>query len=333
MSKNTTEGDQLLKFAEDLREIYNSEKRKKAELESVQDQLEKYAKALNETIRDLKEANKKLKAQVELEEKEKLLQKKLIHANKMTSLGTLASGITHEINNPVNYIQGNSQMLSDIWIEAEKVVSGFAGKAGNQTFGGLSIEEIIDVVPKMLKGNFEGCLRISNIINGLKNYSKSGESDDFKEFDVNEVIEFSSSILSSQIKKFTNNFNLDLGEDLPAVRGNPRQIEQVMINLIQNALFSLPERSAGIFVSSLFEKKSNDLKVVIRDEGTGIDKKILNKITEPFFTTRRAEGGTGLGLYISYSIIKQHDGRIDIDSVREKGTTITISIPVKGEKQ
>jgi len=333
MSKNTTEGDQLLKFAKDLREIYNSEKKKRAELESAHDQLEKYAKALKETIRDLRMANEKLEAQVVLEEREKLLQKKLIHANKMTSLGTLASGITHEINNPVNYIQGNSQMLIDIWSEAEKVVSGFTGKADNLTFGGLSVEEISDVVPKMLKGNFEGCLRISNIIKGLKNYSRSEEIEDFKEFDVNKAIEFSYSILNNQIKKYTDNFNLTLAQSLPSAWGNPGQIEQVMINIIQNALLALPEPSSGIFVSSLYEKKSNELKIIIRDEGTGIDEKILNKITDPFFTTRRDEGGTGLGLYISYSIINQHHGKIDINSVKDIGTTITISIPVRGEKQ
>lgn len=335
MIKNTTEGDQLLKFAEDLRKIYNSEKKTRTELESAHDQLEKYAKALNKTIRDLKEANKKLKAQVEMEEREKLLQKKLIHANKMTSLGTLASGITHEINNPVNYIQGNSQMLIDIWSDVEKAISKLSGVAESLTFGGLSLSEITDMIPKMLKGNFEGCLRISNIISGLKDYTRSGDSDNFEEFDINKRIEFSTAILGSEIKKYTNNFNLDLGKDLPAVRGNRGKIEQVMINIIQNALFSLNRRSDGIFISSGFEKNSNELKIVIRDEGSGIDKKILNRITEPFFTTRKDEGGTGLGLYISYSIIKNHQGNLNINSEPGKGTEITITLPVyvKGVKK
>ena len=108
-----------------------------------------------------------------------------------------------------------------------------------------------------------------------------------------------------------------------------------MINIIQNALFSLVDQAAAIFISSRFEKNSNEIKIMIKDEGTGIEDKILSRITEPFFTTRKDAGGTGLGLYISYSIINDHQGNLTIKSEPGKGTEITITLPVskKGGKK
>jgi signal transduction histidine kinase len=108
-------------------------------------------------------------------------------------------------------------------------------------------------------------------------------------------------------------------------------MEQVFINLIQNALHSLPDKTCAIHVASSFDKKNNCITVTVADQGVGIRQKLLERITEPFFTTKKDRGGTGLGLYISYYITKQHNGSLVFHSKPGKGTTVTVKIPVEGK--
>lgn len=326
--KDTVKDGQLIKFAKDLQKIYKSEKEKRIELENANKQLKKYAEALNKTILELREANVQLRKQVKIEEREKLIQQKLIQANKMTSLGTFTSGIAHEINNPINFILANSQMILEIWNDAEKVFQDYFERHRDFFISGLSFTNIKEMVPRMLNGNIEGSIRISNIISSLKDYGRDKKTQANVEIDINKVINFSISILNKQIKKFTDSFIIKLGENLPVAKGDPQQIEQVIINIIQNSLYALPDKSSGVYVSSIFDNKSDTLKVIIMDEGIGIKKEILNRIIDPFFTTRVNSGGTGLGLYISHSIIKKHRGSLDIKSESGKGTEVCISLPV-----
>jgi len=326
--KDTVKDGQLIKFAKDLQKIYKSEKEKRIELENANKQLKKYAEALNKTILELREANVQLRKQVKIEEREKLIQQKLIQANKMTSLGTFTSGIAHEINNPINFILANSQMILEIWNDAEKVFQDHFERHRDFFISGLSFTNIKEMVPRMLNGNIEGSIRISNIISSLKDYGRDKKTQANVEIDINKVINFSISILNKQIKKFTDSFIIKLGENLPVAKGDPQQVEQVIINIIQNSLYALPDKSSGVYVSSIFDNKSDTLKVIIMDEGIGIKKEILNRIIDPFFTTRVNSGGTGLGLYISHSIIKKHRGSLDIKSESGKGTEVCISLPV-----
>lgn len=326
--------NQLMKFAEDLQKIYKSEKEKKMELDAAYEQLKKYAEALNKTILELKEANKKLKKQVEIEEREKLIQRKLIQENKMTSLGTLASGIAHEINNPINFLLANSQTLLEIWKDAEKIFQKYYESQGNFFLGGISFSEIKETVSQILMGNIEGALRVGNLISGLRDYSRQTDSQLTGKISINTVINFAITILNKQINKYTDSFSLELGKNIPEALGNAQQIEQVIINVVQNALQALPDRKSVIYLSSFFDKKSRLVKIKVKDEGVGIPKDILGNIMEPFFTTKKDEEGTGLGLYISYSIIKKHHGALDITSEPGKGTEVIISLPaaVKGYK-
>ena len=331
MTNKNSDSSQLKRYAEDLQKIYRSEKKKRAELEEAHRQLKKYAEDLKKTIGHLEVSNKKLIKQVELEEKEKLIERKLIQVNKMTSLGTLASGIAHEINNPISFLLGNSQILMDIWKNGESILLDFKKKGNDIVLGGLSLDDILEHVPKMLKGNFEGTNRINKIISGLKDYSAIPSETELEIIDINKAIRFSITLLERKIKESSSELVTELEENLPGPQGIPQQIEQVIINLLQNSIIAMGTRRGKITISSHYNKKSDCIKIIVKDEGIGIEKKNLSRVTEPFFTTSRAHGGTGLGLYISYSIIKQHEGKIDIDSVRGKGTTITVSIPVRRE--
>lgn len=262
-----------------------------------------------------------------LENETKLLQAKLIQMNKMTSLGTLVSGMAHEINNPNHIIMVNAQIVSDAWKDAANVLSDHYREQGDFPLGGVPFSEMRYIMPQLITAMSEGADRINNIVDNLKDFSKQGRAAFDKAVDVNEVITASSALLNSQIRKFTDCFQLRKGVDLPSARGNKQQLEQVVINLIMNALQSLRDRSARIIVSSCLEKETNNILIQVTDEGIGMPQEVLNHITEPFYTTRSDEGGTGLGLSISFSIIKDHQGSLTFLSAPGNGTTATISLP------
>ena len=318
--------DQLVRFAEDLRKIYESEKEKRRELEKAYEQLDKYAKALNRTVANLKESNKNLKNQLELEEREKSLQKKLIHANKMTSLGTMASGIAHEINNPVNYILSNTQLLVEIWNDITSYLKESERYPSDISIAGFPLSEIFEIVEKILSGNIEGLRKIVKIVKSLSNFGQRKEICKSGDMDIKKAVEFSISVLKRKIETHTDNFTILIPENLPVLKGDQSAIEQVLINIIQNALQVLPDKSSPISIKVL---NNAGLRRKIKDHGVGMDKETLQRMTEPFFTTRTDKGGTGLGMYISYSIVKELGGDINIVSEKGSGTEVEINFPLR----
>jgi signal transduction histidine kinase len=145
--------------------------------------------------------------------------------------------------------------------------------------------------------------------------------------DLNKAIEAALVILANKIKKHTDHFFCNLAPDLPPVKGHFQKIEQVIINLVINALQALPEKRLGIYLSTTWEAASRKVLLKIRDQGEGMPEDIRNRILEPFFTTRQKTGGTGLGLSICYAIVSEHQGILDFDSQPGRGTTVTLSLP------
>lgn len=263
-----------------------------------------------------------------MEEKNRIMQAKLIHANKMTSIGTLASGVAHEINNPNNFILFNSTLLSDAWKDASRILGDYYMANGDFSLGGLPYSEMCEVIPELLSGITDGSRRIKGIVDNLKDFSRTGRAAADGELDANRAVLAAVSILNTQINKHTDRFDVSCGEGIPCVRGSEQKIEQVVINLILNALHALPERSRGVFVSTHHDKEGRSVVITVADEGEGMTKEVLERITEPFFTTRSDSGGTGLGLSISYSIVKEHKGALEFDSAPGKGTRVTVRLPV-----
>jgi PAS domain S-box-containing protein len=268
-----------------------------------------------------------------IEEETKILQSKLIQANKMTSLGTLASGLAHEINNPNNFIMSNTQIIQRVWPDAEDILQEYYGQKGDFSLGGLSFSEAKEVVPKLLSDTIEGSRRIKYITENLKEYSRPKNEETFTPVFINKILEFSISILCNQIKKHTDAFCFEPGKNIPSFDGNFQQLEQVFINLVQNALQALPDRAQGVRVVSSFDKNNQYIVVKVKDEGVGMNPKILDRITDPFFTTKQDQEGTGLGLFVSYSIIKAHHGVLEYETKPGAGTTVTVKIPLSPKKE
>jgi len=258
--------------------------------------------------------------QIKMSEMEKELQQKLIHANKMTSLGTLVSGVAHEINNPNNFIMFNSSLLQDFFNDVFDNLEKYTDQIGE-----MSLSEFREDTEKLIAGISNGSERIKNIVHDLKGFAKQDKIDLFEMISVENSLNTALRILNHQISKATENFVVDISTPLPKILGNTQKLEQVFINVLMNALESLPGKVSLVIVKC-YESYGNII-IEVKDQGVGISEENLLRITDPFFTTKQQDGGTGLGLSIVYSIINEHNGRLDIQSVLGEGTTVTIELP------
>jgi C4-dicarboxylate-specific signal transduction histidine kinase len=239
-------------------------------------------------------------------------------------MGVLASGVAHEINNPNTFIHSNAQFLSDAWAEAQIIMDEYYKENGDFIISGLPYSKIKEKLPVISFRILEGSRRIARIIKELKNYSRN---DDFlvrEQIDVNKVIKSALILLGNMIKKTTQNFTLDLKEDIPPVMGSFQRLEQVIVNIVQNACQAIVDGNETLSVSSFYNKSDEKVVIICKDEGIGIPEKNLKRIQDPFFTTKRDSGGTGLGLSISSTIVQELGGSLDIQSENGRGTIVTL---------
>jgi signal transduction histidine kinase len=245
----------------------------------------------------------------------------------MTSLGMLSSSVAHEINNPNNCISVNASMLTEVWQDTEQILSHYHAENGDFNLRGVPYSQMQEIIPRLFYGITEGSRRITAIVDNMKDFVREDKNGRHVELDINKLIRGAASILWHHIHKFTDNFQMVLPDDIPPARGNGQQIEQVIINLMMNALQSLPEKRCGVCISSSCDRTAGEIIITVRDEGEGMSKKALEHLREPFFTTKLEKGGTGLGLYISDSIIKEHRGSLEFASDPGTGTVATIHLP------
>lgn len=274
-------------------------------------------------IRDITERKKN-------EEHTRQQQHRLMQMDKLTSLGILVAGVTHEINNPNQTILSNASFLVRACPMILSVLGNYGVDNEELLIAGLEYVEFRKSFPELIAG-IEGCSnRIDGIVKNLKAFSRDEPQDFITSLEINTVIQTAVKLLENFIKKATENFFLELGSNIPKIRGNVQRLEQVIINLTLNACQSLTSREQVIAIRSFHDKKQNSIHITVHDEGRGIPEKHLTKIKDPFFTTKRSIGGTGLGLYVSESIVKEHNGILSFESSLGKGTVATISLPVEG---
>ncbi len=236
---------------------------------------------------------------VEIRRKAEKQARELVQAERLASLGKLAAGIAHEINNPLT----NASL--GIQIAKRKLGSGDHTVTADQL---SAVEKSID--------------RAAVIAQELLQFSREERETEFSRVDINEVIQTA----ISQLKHRLTDIRIEPEmAAVPAVRGDRGKLEQVFINVLSNAIEAMPEGGV-LFISSLV--REDWVEAVICDTGPGIEPDILSKVFDPFFTTKEVGAGTGLGLYISYGIMNQHHGTIQISSEVGRGTTVTIKLPV-----
>jgi PAS domain S-box-containing protein len=258
---------------------------------------------------------------------ETLRTRQLIQADKLASLGILVSGIAHEINNPNNFILLNIQLFSKIWKDITPILDEYYTENGDFSIAGMLYSTSKEKIGQLLDGVLKGSERIQNITKNLTEYARADSNTLNEPVEINKVVEVAILIAGNLIKKSTNNFKIEYGKNLPLIRGNAQQLEQVVINLINNACQSLKDPSAEIKISTYYNPQRNRVRVKVEDQGIGIKPEDLKYIMDPFFTTKRDMGGTGLGLSVSFNIVKSHGGTLILSSKPGQGTTARVSFP------
>jgi len=232
----------------------------------------------------------------------------LIHMEKMASLGTLAAGIAHEINNPLSFLISNLETL-----EGHSRSINESASSGNQVNKAL-----VDDLASLSHESLEGALRIKKIVQDLRTFSRRSETQKVPT-DVNQILESTLSIVWNEIK-----YKIVVVKDYQAktnIIADPTQLSQVFLNILINASQAIQEK--GTITLSTYEDEQN-IYIKFKDTGSGIPHDVLPKIFDPFFSTKK---GTGLGLSVSYNIIKHHAGQIQVKSQVGAGTTFTVILP------
>ncbi|HTQ95277.1 MAG TPA: ATP-binding protein [Candidatus Acidoferrum sp.] len=230
------------------------------------------------------------------------MEEQMSQTEKLTSLGLLAAGVAHEVNTPLAVISNYIQML------AKQLPEGDPRHA---------------IIDKIVKQTF----RASEIVNNLLNFSRTGPSA-LADVDVNHVVEETLSLVSHPLKTSQIQVVKQLGSSLPAVRGSANKLQQVFLNLFLNARDAMPQ-GGMLEVRTAAHNGSVEIEVV--DTGNGISREHIHKIFDPFFTTKPGGRGTGLGLSVSYGIIKEHAGKIDVRSTPGRGTSFHVEFPAVGK--
>jgi PAS domain S-box-containing protein len=261
------------------------------------------------------------------QDREREQEQQLFQAAKLASLGTLVSGIAHEINNPNNYIRLNAQNLQAFWPHIRSILDREAGSEDGLSLQGVPFSTARGMVEDLLNGIEEGSKRIEKLVVNLRDFARGEEGELAEQVDVNAVIDSAVMIVADLIEKSTDSFAVSKAPGLPAVRGSYHQIEQVVINLVTNACQALASRDRRIGISTRADVESRSVIVEVEDEGEGMPPENLARITDPFFTTKRSRGGSGLGLAVSARIVTNHGGALTFTSEVGQGTRAKIQLP------
>lgn len=279
------------------------------------------------------------------------MQSQLVQTEKLASIGQLAAGIAHEMNNPVGFVASNFETLEgyvtkfeslmliheNLLKEVKSVGSESLRKKAEMvesTRNNMKMDFVLADIQQLCKDSKDGLHRVTGIIQSLRDFSRIDQPGAFSEYKINEGILATLVVVGNEIK-YHCDVKTELGE-VPAVTCNPGQINQVMLNIIVNASQAVTSQERQGMGNITIKTYATDKHVVceISDDGPGIPKELFTKIFDPFFTTKPVGKGTGLGLSVSYDIIvNKHKGKLLVDSVVGKGATFTIKLPLTGNNQ
>lgn len=298
----------------------------KANEEIIRDQNTVLEQKVAERTHALQESNDHLKR----------TQSQLVNAEKMASLGQLTAGIAHEINNPLNFISSNIPPLKRDLLELKAVLDAYRAATPDSPAIAevhalekqIGVDYTVKEVEEILTCMETGAMRTSEIVRGLRTFSRLDE-DDLKEADINEGLRSTLVVLGPQFRDAVD-VQYDLAT-LPPVECFPGKLNQLFMNLLNNAAHAVKQRHglSGGKISIATRLEADRVVIDIEDNGMGMDERVQARLFEPFFTTKDVGEGTGLGLSIALGIIDKHHGRINVESAVGKGTRFSVTLPVK----
>ncbi len=264
-------------------------------------------------------------------------QEQLVQSEKLASIGQLAAGVAHEINNPIGYVLSNitslGGYLDDLFrlfdafeaLEAERAPDDPAVLAVKKLKQEVNFDFLKEDLPALLRESEEGASRVRKIVADLKDFSHADQTQEWAWADIISGIESTLNVVNNEIKykaSVVRNY-----AEIPAIQCMPSQLNQVFMNLLVNAAHAI--ESPGTITITASQPDAEHVRVSIADTGCGIPEAVKARIFEPFFTTKPIGKGTGLGLSLSYGIVQHHHGRIDIDSAPGEGTTFHVTLPIR----
>ena len=275
----------------------------------------------------------------------KNMQTQLLHAQKLEAIGSLAAGIAHEINTPIQYVGDNAQFLKDSFNDVLPVFQWFINNRNEDPLSMKRSQEIVDLIKKIdieylveeipmaIDQSLEGIDQVSKIVRAMKEFSHPGVKEKIL-IDINQAIQTTTTV-TKNVWKHVANLQLNLDPELPMVKCLPDELNQVFLNMITNAVDAIDDKMEKESVHELghisisTHAKQSSVQIKIQDNGGGISNEDMDHIFDPFYTTKEIGKGTGQGLAISHSIIvDKHHGSINVSSEPGHGTCFTITLPL-----
>lgn len=258
----------------------------------------------------------------------KQLESQLFQAQKMESLGTLVAGVAHEINNPVNLIMFNLPLLQKIWDDLQPVLKERAIENPGAKYGGLGYEFLRKNLSQLINDMDAATNRIANIVKSLKTFSRKSGPAEFEWLNINNAVENAVKLVETTSRKSGVRLVMHLSRDLPQIKGNRQNLEQITLNLVLNAVQAIGHCNGCVEVFTEYESKEGEIHLIVKDNGPGVNPEIADNIFDPFVTDKQIEGGTGLGLSVTYGLVKDHDGEITFKSIEGEGAVFEVKFAV-----
>lgn len=262
--------------------------------------------------------------EVALREAEQRLQQ----AQKMETLGTLVAGVAHEINNPINLILYNLPLLQKIWTDLLPALISLAESVPERKFGGFTADFLKDNLAQLVADMEMAANRVTKIVADLKNFSRQSNIAEKHLLNINTAVTNALRLAQTTLRKVAIGVKTELAPDLPEVEGNLQSIEQVVLNIVINAAQAIDHAHGEILIQTGLSRKDGRVFLRVTDNGRGVSPAMAERVFLPFVTDKQAQGGTGLGLSVTYSIVQAHGGEIFFES-REggAGTAFTVQLP------
>ncbi len=255
-------------------------------------------------------------------------EQRLQQAQKMETLGTLVAGVAHEINNPINLILYNLPLLQKIWTDLLPALISLAESAPERKFGGFTADFLKDNLAQLVADMEMAANRVTKIVADLKNFSRQSNIAEKHLLNINTAVKNALRLAQTTLRKVAIGVRIELAPDLPEVEGNLQSIEQVVLNIVINAAQAIDHTHGEILIQTGFSLKDGRVYLRVTDNGRGVSPAMAERVFLPFVTDKQAQGGTGLGLSVTYSIVQAHGGEIFFEN-REggAGTAFTVQLP------
>ena len=269
-----------------------------------------------------------------------MAQAQLMQSEKLASIGQLAAGVAHEINNPIGYVFSNFETLGtyinrmltmfDSYQQAEASIGNAEILASLRAQrASIDLDFLIEDIPVLMSESREGISRVRKIVQDLKDFSRVDANQEWQWANLHAGIDSTLNIVSNEVK-YKADVIKEYGQ-IPDIECQPSHINQVIMNIVINGAHAITAERGHITIRTGCDDVN--VWIEIADNGAGIPKELLSRIFDPFFTTKPIGSGTGLGLSLSYGIIQKHSGQIDVQSAPGNGTTFRITLPIRRAAQ